>query len=118
MNEQLLNILNEDEAPKEETLIAYLEGTLSEQDKADLEMQLNTDPILREALEGLKQVATPQRILHISSQLNQQLHKRLKQSHQKQKKWQAPQYITILAVCMILALLLISFLLIYRLQKS
>lgn len=118
MNEQLLNILNEDETPKEETLIAYLEGTLNGQDKADLEIQLNTDPILRDALEGLKHVATPQRISHISSQLNQQLHKHLKQSHQKHKKWQAPLYITILAVCMIMALLVISFLLIYRLQKG
>ena len=80
MKENLLNILQETDERTEAMLDAYINGTLSKVDQIAFEAQLASDPMLRDALEGLRQVKQPKRIAQVSAQLNKQILKRLQQN--------------------------------------
>jgi len=81
MKENLLTILQETDEPTEAMLQAYINGTLSKADQIAFEAQLTADPMLRDALEGLRQVKQPKRIAQVSAQLNKQLLKRLQKKN-------------------------------------
>ena len=119
MNEELLNILNEAEEPDQRKLLDYLEGNLDEASKAELEAQLQADPLLKDALEGLAQVRNKSAITGITAQLDRQLLQQLKAKNRGRKKWAKPdQLIIFIATGLILALVAIAWFVIYRMQSS
>lgn len=118
MKENLLHILQEADERTEAMLHSYINGNLSEADQIAFEAQLASDPMLRDALEGLRQVKQPKRIAQVSAQLNKLILKRLQQKNRKKQALPSPLQIALVALVMLLAIMLIAYLMVDKLQRG
>ncbi len=94
----------------EQQLLAYMEGTLSEADRREVELWLSEEGMESDAYDGLVQINAPERSASIA-RINSGLRKKL-----KKKKRTTPimsQYYPVVAVLLILLLALVAWL-VYR----
>jgi anti-sigma factor RsiW len=95
----------------EEQLLAYMEGTLNEAERREVELWLSEEGMESDAYDGLAQIAAPDRSASIA-RINTRLRKKL-----KKKKRSTPvmsQYYPVVAVLLVVLFILASWL-VYRL---
>lgn len=118
MSDRLLDILKEHPELNEQELLDYLMGHLTPQERHEIEQRLSESELLADAEEGLSQVENKERIQSVVADLNKQLAKQLQQRRRKKRKELPSQSLIILTTFIILALIVIAFLVIYKIQAK
>ena len=120
MNDNLKNILsNLSPDIDQETLIKYLQGKLSEEQKNELEKNMLTGEFEDDALEGLQEIKNKENISVLVDQLNRDLQKKLEKKKKRRKnlRFKDQPWIYI-AVILILLLIVISYFVIHRMLQG
>lgn len=118
MSNDLKNILsNLNNDIEQEKLLEYLNKQLNEQDQHAVESQLNDDPFMSDAVEGLSQINNKTDISLLVHQLNKDLASKLSKKKERRKRpiGQAPWLYY--AVIIILLLAVIGYIVIKRFQS-
>lgn len=85
MSNDIKNILsNLNNDVEQEKLLEYLNRTLSTEEQHALEARLNDDPFMSDAMDGLSEMKSPDKISLMVYQLNKDLEKKL--DHKKKRK--------------------------------
>lgn len=117
MNNNLLNILQEHDDLSEQQLLDYLNGKLSAEERHAVEMQLAEDDLMRDAEEGLQEVKEKQNLDTVTAQLNARLAEQLKKRRKKVRKELPNQSLLIITTFIILVLMVIAFMVIYKMRN-
>lgn len=111
MNPELKDILSHlNKDVGQEKLLEYLSRNLSEAEQHELEMQLNDDDFLSDAIDGLEQLEHKEKLPLLVQQLNAGLKSKLDQK--KKKRRRAPEFnnsSTYYTIIIILVLVVIAF---------
>ena len=103
----------------QETLLKYLEGRLSEEQKHEVEKKMLASEFSDDAMEGLQEIKNKKDISSLVEQLNRDLHKKLEKKKQRREKFRIKDqpwlYITIV---IILLLIVLSFVVVYRMLQQ
>jgi len=103
----------------QETLLKYLEGRLSEEQKHEVEKKMLASEFGDDAMEGLQEIKNKKDISLLVEQLNRDLHKKLEKKKQRREKFRIKDqpwlYITIV---IILLLIVLSFVVVYRMLQQ
>lgn len=119
MTDQLKDILSHLSTNiDQETLLRYLQGTLTKEQQHEVEKKILAGDFESEAMEGLQEIKNKERIAFVVEQLNRNLQKKLKKKNQRREKLrfkdQPTLYITLL---IILLLIVLSYLIIHRMLQ-
>ena len=113
----LLNILQSNEVPIEnQQIIDYLQGQLKATAQNKLEQHEQDDPMMQDAIEGLRMMPDTARLEKLTVDLNLHLQQRIAGQKQKRKetaRWKDQNWILTAAVTIIL-LIIICFVVIRR----
>ncbi len=100
----------------QETLLLYLQGKLSEEKKHEVEKKLMENEFADEAMEGLQQFKDKEQVNYMVEMLNRDLKKRTEKKKQRRERMKIKDqpwlYVSIL---ILIILLVISYIVIYRL---
>lgn len=118
MSDKLLDILKEHPELSEQELMDYLMGHLTPQERHDIEQRLTGSELFADAEEGLSQLENKEKINSVVADLNKQLATQLQQRRRKKRKEIPNQSLIILTTFIILALIVIAFLVIYKMQAK
>jgi len=103
----------------QETLLKYLEGRLSEEQKHEVEKKMLASEFGDDAMEGLQEIKNKKDLSSLVEQLNRDLHKKLEKKKQRREKFRIKDqpwlYITIV---IILLLIVLSFVVVYRMLQQ
>jgi hypothetical protein len=103
----------------QETLLKYLEGRLSEEQKHEVEKKMLASDFGDDAMEGLQEIKNKKDLSSLVEQLNRDLHKKLEKKKQRREKFRIKDqpwlYITIV---IILLLIVLSFVVVYRMLQQ
>jgi len=103
----------------QETLLKYLEGRLSEEQKHEVEKKMLASQFSDDAMEGLQEIKNKKDLSSLVEQLNRDLHKKLEKKKQRREKFRIKDqpwlYITIV---IILLLIVLSFVVVYRMLQQ
>ncbi len=80
----ILSNLNKD--IEQEKLLEYLNRKLSEEEQHKLEMQMNDDEFVSDAMDGLQELKNTGGVAHTVAQLNDGLKKQLESAKKKRRK--------------------------------
>ena len=87
MNNDLKNILsNLNKDIEQEKLLEYLNRKLSQEEQHELETQMNSDPFISDAMDGLEQVKNTDKVSKLVTQLNAGLKKQLENNKKRRNK--------------------------------
>jgi len=99
----------------QETLLQYLQGTLSSERRHELEKQLVDNPFANDALEGLKEFRDQQQISFMVDALNRDLKKKTEKRRMRRAKMKLPdQSWLYISIIIIILLIVISYMVIHR----
>lgn len=118
MSDDLLNILSSSNKDIDnQKLMDYISGKLSKQEQHELEKQMAESEMVSDAVEGLSAIKNQQNISSYVDQLNRSLHSQLQQKKARRQKRRLKEdpYIYI-AIVLVLALIVIAYFVIQRLQ--
>lgn len=118
MNEQLLNILKEHGTVSEQQLLEYLNGTLSAEERHEIEMRLAEHELLMDAEEGLALVENKNELNAVTAQLNATLTEQLKKRRKRKRRPLPNQGLLIATTFIILVLIVIAFMVIYKMRNG
>jgi anti-sigma factor RsiW len=118
MNERLLNILKEQGDLSEQQLLDYLKGTLTPEERHEVEMRLAENEMMSDAEEGLAMVQNKQQLETVSAQLNAQLTEQLKKRRKRKRRELPNQGLLITTTFIILVLIVIAFMVIYKIRNT
>jgi hypothetical protein len=116
MSDELKDILsNSNKDIDNQRLMDYLSSHLSKSDSHEVEKSMAADEFINDAVEGLQQMDSKQRMLAYADQLNQVLHKQLekKEKRKKKQRWKDSPY-TYLTIIILLVLMVISFIILKK----
>jgi len=120
MSDELKDILsNLNPDIDQEILLQYLQGKLTAQQQHDLEMKMQDNEFNNDALEGLQHFGDKHKIALLVEQLNNDLKRRTdkKKKFREKLKLELDPWV-IVAVVLILALVVISYLIIHKQLKQ
>jgi hypothetical protein len=120
MSNDLLNILsNSNKDIDNQKLMDYISGKLSQQEQHELEKEMADNELMNDAVEGLKSIKDQQSIQSYVEQLNKNLHTQLqhKKAKRHKRKLKDEPYIY-LAIVLVLALIVIAYMIIHKLQAQ
>jgi hypothetical protein len=87
MSNDLKNILtNLNKDIEQEKLLEYLNRTLTTEEQHDLESQINDDPFMSDAMEGLGEIQNSEKISLMLYQLNKNLKTQLEKKKKRKKR--------------------------------
>ena len=120
MNKDLLNILaNSNKDIDNQQLMDYLSGKLSGEERHELERSMADNEFLNDAVEGLQQMSNKKDMQAYVDQLNAAMHKTLeKKKKRRLKRRLREDPWGLLAVVLIIALCIIGYFVIRRLQQK
>lgn len=119
MNDKLLDILKQEADISEQEMMNYLEGKLTPEERQSVEERMAASDMLADAEEGLSQLKTKEEISTVVASLNKQLAEQLIKQRRKRKRRELPnQSLIILSTFIILVLVVIAFVVIYKMQKG
>lgn len=120
MDDKFFNILtNSNKDIDNNKLMKYLSGKLSAEDKHELEKQMADSDFVSDAVEGLEEVKLKKELNTIVNQLNNDLQKQLnKRKRRKDKRALKDKPWIYLAIVLLLALFVISFIVIKKYLDS
>ena len=99
----------------QETLLKYLEGRLSDEQKHELEKRMLDSEFTNDALEGLQEIKNKERLSSLVDQLNRDLHKKLDKKKKRREKLRfKDQPWMYVAIFIILLLIILSYIVIHR----
>lgn len=103
----------------QETLLRYLEGRLSDEQKHEIEKKMLGSEFTDDAMEGLQEIKNKQRISSLVDQLNRDLHKKLEKKKQRREKFRLKdQPWLYIAIVILLLLIVLSYIVIQRMLQS
>lgn len=103
----------------QETLLKYLEGRLSDEQKNEIEKKMLASEFNDDALEGLQEIKNKERISSLVDQLNRDLHKKLEKKKQQKEKFRIKdQPWLYIAIIIILLLIVLSYIVIHRMLQQ
>lgn len=119
MPENLKDILSHlSNTIEQETLLLYLQGKLSEEQKHEVEKKLLNSDFEAEALEGLEKIRDKEKISLMVDQLNKDLKKKLEKKRRFRERLRHKDYPWIyMAALIILLLIIISYFVIYKMMQ-
>lgn len=120
MSDNLKDILSNLSADiDQETLLKYLQGHLTEEQKNEVEKKMLDSNFTDDAMEGLQEIRNKERLSTLVEQLNRDLQKKLAKKKQRREKLRFKDqpwlYITII---ILLLLIILSYFVIHRLLKN
>lgn len=87
MSDELKNILSHlQPQPEQEKLLDYLNKKLSHPEQHSIEEQMQDDPFVSDAMDGLAQMEQPAKLSGMVEQLNSNLQKQLNQKKKTRRK--------------------------------
>ncbi len=103
------NILHDDEL-KDEQLMNYLQGNLSDEERHDIEAQMLEDDFTNDAVEGLETVTNKAQLPTYVEQLNRQLQKNITTNKKRKAKRQLKDNPwIIIAICIVLVICVLGY---------
>ncbi|HEX6846736.1 MAG TPA: hypothetical protein VF144_07150 [Chitinophagaceae bacterium] len=103
----------------QETLLKYLEGRLSHEQRNDVEKKMMASDFNDDAMEGLQEIKNKEKISSLVEQLNRDLQKKLEKKKKKREKLRfKDQPWLYIAVFIILLLIIISYIIIHRMLQQ
>ncbi len=105
--EELLNIWNADDELNEDELMNYVNNKSSEGEKHEVEKKMADSSFVNDAVEGLQNFSSTEKVNAYVQQANQELHKYLHEKKLARKKnitglsWQIIAVITIILLCIL-----------------
>jgi ferric-dicitrate binding protein FerR (iron transport regulator) len=103
----------------QETLIKYLEGRLSDEQRHEIEKRMLASDFNDDAMEGLQRIKNKQEISSLVEQLNRDLHKKLDKKKKRREKLRfKDQPWLYIAIVIILLLIVLSYVVIHRMLQS
>jgi ATP-dependent Zn protease len=103
----------------QETLLKYLQGHLTEEQKNEVEKQMLSNDFDNDALEGLQEIKDKEKISFLVDQLNRDLRKKLNKKKQFREKLRYKDqpwlYISIL---ILLLLIVLSYFVIHKMMQQ
>jgi hypothetical protein len=103
----------------QETLLKYLEGRLSDEQKHEVEKKMLASEFSDDALEGLQQIKNKEKISLLVEQLNRDLHKKLEKKRKRRERLRfKDQPWLYIAVVIILLLIVLSYVVIHRMLQQ
>ena len=119
MSDKLLDILKDQADISEQELIQYLNGTLTPEERHEIEKRLAASDMLADAEEGLSQLKNKENVHTVVTDINKQLYQQLRQRRSKNKYPLIPnQSLLIITTFLILVLIVIAFVVIYKMQNG
>ena len=108
------NILHDNEELKDEQLIDYVQGNLSNEERHAIEQQMVEDEFTNDAIEGLETLANKAQLATHIDELNRQLQKKIIIKKQRKAKRQLKDYPwIIIAIGIILAICVLGYYVLY-----
>jgi hypothetical protein len=103
----------------QETLLKYLEGRLSDEQKHEIEKKMLGSEFNNDAMEGLHEIRNKKDISSLVEQLNRDLHKKLDKKNKRREKLRfKDQPWLYIAVVIILLLIVLSYVVIHRMLQE
>lgn len=103
----------------QETLLKYLQGQLSEEQKHEVEKKMQASDFNMDAVEGLLEIKNKDQITFFVEQLNRELGKKLEKKKKRREKFQIrEQPWLFIAIIIILLLIVLSYFVIQRLLQQ
>src|SRR5262245_40097483 len=103
----------------QETLLKYLEGQLSDEQRHEIEKKMLGSAFNDDAMEGLNQIKNKERISGLVEQLNRELHKKLEKKKKRREKLRfKDQPWLYIAIIIILLLIVLSYVVIHRMLQQ
>ena len=103
----------------QETLLKYLEGRLSDEQRNEVEKKMMTTNFNDDAMEGLQEIKNKENISSLVEQLNRDLHKKLEKKKKKREKLRfKDQPWLYIAIIIILLLIVLSYIVIHRMLQQ
>lgn len=103
----------------QETLLKYLEGRLSDEQKHELEKRMLDSEFTDDAMEGLQGIKNKERISSLVDQLNRDLHKKLDKKKKRREKLKfKDQPWLYIAIVIILLLIVLSYIVVQRMLQE
>ena len=103
----------------QETLLKYLEGRLSDEQKHELEKKMLTSEFSNDAMEGLQEIKNKAKISSLVEQLNRDLHKKLEKRKKRREKFRfKDQPWLYIAIFIVLLLIVLSYVVIHRMLQQ
>ena len=120
MSDKLKDILsNLSTEVDQETLLKYLEGRLTNEQKHELEKKMLGSDFMDDAVEGLQEIKNKERISSLVEQLNRDLHNKLKKKKKRREKLRfKDQPWLYIAIVIILLLIIVSYIVIQRMLQQ
>ena len=120
MSDKLKDILsNLSTEVDQETLLKYLEGRLTEEQKHELEKRMLGSDFTDDAMEGLQEIRNKEKISSLVEHLNRDLHKKLEQKRKRREKLRfKDQPWLYIAIVIILLLIVLSYIVIHRMLQQ
>jgi predicted secreted protein len=102
----------------QETLLKYLNGQLSDEQKHEIEKKMLQNDFTNDAMEGLQEIRNKEKISLLVDQLNHDLRKKLEKKKQRKEKLKIKaQPWLIITVVILLLLIIISYFIIQKLLQ-
>ena len=103
----------------QETLLKYLEGHLTDEQKHELEKKMLGSEFNDDAMEGLQAIKNKRDIPSLVDQLNRDLHKKLEKKKKRREKLRfKDQPWLYIAIVIILLLIILSYVVIHRMLQQ
>ena len=119
MSDKLKDILSHlSSEVDQETLLRYLEGRLSDEQRNEVEKKMMATNFTEDAMDGLQEIKNKEKISSLVEQLNRDLHKKLEKKKQKREKLRfKDQPWLYIAIFIILLLIVLSYMVIHRMLQ-
>ena len=115
--EDLTNIWNADDELNEEQLMNYVKGKLKEGERHDVEKKMAESAFVNDAVEGLQNFSSAEKVNSYVQQINEQLHRRLLDVKQKNKRGIKGISWEVIAVILVILLCLIGYVIVQMMNK-
>ncbi|TAL40575.1 MAG: hypothetical protein EPN92_14420 [Chitinophagaceae bacterium] len=103
----------------QETLLKYLQGQLSEEQKHEVEKKMLNSDFTDDALEGLHQFKDKEKLFLLVDHLNRDMKKKLEKKKRKREKFRIKdQPWLYISIIIILLLIVLSYIVIHRMMQS
>ena len=103
----------------QETLLKYLNGQLTEEQKHEVEKKMLTTDFTEDAMDGLQEIRNKAKITSLVEQLNRDLHKKLDKKKERREKLRfKDQPWLYIAIVVILLLIVLSYVIIHRMLQQ
>jgi len=115
--EDLSNIWNADDELNEEELMNYVKGKSSDEEAHAVEKKMADSSFVNDAVEGLQNFSSAEKVNAYVQQINEQLHQRLTDKRHRRKKGPGNLSWEIIAVIVIILLCLIGYVIVEMMNK-